>query len=202
MNLIILRHGETSWTLSGQHTGTTELDLTEHGRNQARAQAPVLLRMLRDRDPVRIYVSPRRRARETAASALAEPYEICDLIEEFHYGDYEGLTPAQVQERRPRWDIWSDGCPNGETMQEAGARADAFLDSFCDERCCGDTGAVVAVTHGHMSRVLVARALGLEPEHGRYLASSTASLSVVTRKNGRPALDLWNLTPELVATQR
>lgn len=193
MELIIVRHGETEWTLSGQHTGITEVPLTAEGEREAQGLVPILQRLLHDRTPI-VYTSPRQRAVRTAMLSMPNVYFRVDpLIAEYVYGQYEGLTPQEIEARSPGWDIWRDGCPSGETTAEVGARADEFLASAVMTA----SAPVVAVTHGHFSRILAARALGRPPEEGSIFASSTASVSVVKDKRGRPSLYLWNLTAKL-----
>lgn len=200
MNLLILRHGETEWTITGRHTGTTDIDLTEHGRVEASAQAPVLASMLDGADPL-VFVSPRLRARRTADLAIpAHDFTIEPLIAEYDYGDYEGLTHDQIDSRSPGWDIWSDGCPGGETPTQVAARADRFLNLLADHDQEHPDRPVVAVTHGHMSRALTVRALGLPIAAAASFASATASLSAVRTERGRPVLSLWNQTPVLHQT--
>jgi broad specificity phosphatase PhoE len=193
VELILIRHGETEWSRSGQHTGITDIDLLESGRAQARALAPLLGRILADRQPDAVYSSPRRRARETAALAYpgvtAEP---CELLREFTYGEYEGLTIEQIRAQRPGWDIWRDGCPGGESVAEVGARADRFLAGYGER-----DGPVMVFSHGHMIRILAARALRLEARQGKLFLLETASVSVIATYRGEPALALWNARPEL-----
>lgn len=193
LELIILRHGETEWTLSGQHTGITEIALTSEGEKEAEDLAQILLRLLHGRIPA-VYVSPRQRAVQTAKLSMPNvDFSIEPLIAEYVYGQYEGLTPQQIEARSPGWNIWRDGCPGGETTAEVGARADRFLASAV----VSASTPVVAVTHGHFSRILAARALGRPPEEGSIFASSTASVSVVKDKHDKPSLYLWNLTSNL-----
>jgi len=193
MELIIIRHGETPWTLTGQHTGSTELDLTDHGRREAAAAASVVEDLLDGRRPV-VVSSPRQRALDTAHLAVPGADVVqSPLIAEFDYGTYEGLTSEEIVRERPGWDIWTDGCPEGETAEAAGLRAQAFLVEFVE----GARGPVIAVTHGHFSRILAVVALGLAPSEGGLLASSTASVSMLTEHLGKTCLGLWNATAAL-----
>ncbi len=194
MELVIVRHGETAWTISGQHTGATDLPLTERGRRQAAALRPVLDAVLRGRHAV-VFASPRRRTRETAGLALPAVEAAVDpRVAEYDYGAYEGLTHDQIVAVHPRWDIWRDGCPAGESMAAAGARADACLQDYAAVGPCP----VVVFTHGHFSRILTARALGLAPEAGRIFGSATAAVSVVGEYRDEPCVDLWNASADLV----
>ena len=187
VELILIRHGETAWSLSGQHTGVTDLPLTAHGCTEAGALAPVVSKLLAGRTPV-LVCSPRRRAVETAALALPGVAPLVDeRVAEYTYGDYEGLTSQQIHQGRPDWDIWRDGCPHGESTEQVGERADSFLAEHGDV-----PQPLVVVTHGHFSRILAARALGLAPAQGRLLASVTASASVVEDRQGERCIALWN----------
>ena len=181
---VLVRHAETQWTLSGQHTGRTDLPLTEHGREAARALAP----RLSTYGFSAALVSPLLRARETCElcglGAIAQERE--DL-REWDYGDYEGLTSAEIDVRRPGWDLWRDGCPNGEDATAVGARADRIV----AELKAAD-GPVAVFSHGHMLRVLGARWAELAPSQGARLVLSTASVSELGAEHGTPALLRWN----------
>jgi broad specificity phosphatase PhoE len=143
-----------------------------------------------------LFSSPRRRATGTAVIALPGHYATIDpLLGEYDYGDYEGLTAEQIAQLAPDWDIWRDGCPNGESTADVGQRADAFLHSHASS----STHPVVVVTHGHFSRILAARALGLAPEFGRLFASSTAAVSLIEDHHGERCVGLWNLEAALLA---
>ncbi len=191
MDLILLRHGETDWTISGRHTGRTDIPLTTAGEREARDAGVLLEQVLDGRSADAVFVSPLRRARQTAAIALPTTTPIEEpLIAEFDYGDYEGLTSAEIHARHPGWSIFTDGCPGGEHPEDVAGRAHRFL----TERLAG-SGLAVAVTHGHMSRFLALVALGLPLRDGRHLGSSTASISLITRSGAEPTLDLWNAAP-------
>jgi broad specificity phosphatase PhoE len=195
MRLVIVRHGETDWTLAGRYTGITEVGLTANGRREAAELTPLLSRVLRGQPPV-LVSSPRHRAAETAALALpAQPMTVEPLVAEYDYGDYEGLTAEQIQQRVPGWNIWRDGCPNGESTADVGRRADAFLRAHPDN----GTQPVVVVTHGHFSRILAARALALPAECGRLFASSTAAVSMIEDHDGQRCVGLWNVDATLLA---
>ena len=194
MRLVIVRHGETDWTLAGRLTGTTEVGLTANGRAQAASLTSLLERVLHGERAV-LVTSPRKRATDTATLALSShPMRVEPLVTEYDYGDYEGLTEAEVRRLAPGWDIWRDGCPSGESTAEVGRRADAFLGSIAE------TGSqpVVVVTHGHFSRILAARALGLAPEHGRLFASATAAVSLIEDHHGERCIGLWNADTTLL----
>lgn len=188
MDLLLLRHGETDWTISGRHTGRTDIPLTAAGEQEARDAGVLLEQILDGRAIDAVFVSPLRRARQTAAIVLPAVTPLEEpLIAEFDYGDYEGLTSAEIHARRPGWSIFTDGCPGGEHPTDAAARAERFL----TERLSGN-GLALAVTHGHMSRFLALAALGLPLRDGRHLGTSTASISLITRSGAEPTLDLWN----------
>lgn len=190
MKLVIVRHGGTEWTLSRRYTGTTDLPLTPHGRGQAALLAPLVERVLAG-DSALAFSSPRRRATATAALALpGRPITVDPLVAEYQYGDYEGLTDDQIRLLAPGWDIWRDG----ESTDDVGMRADAFLDAHV-VRCAEP---VVVVTHGHFSRILAARALGLAAENGRLFASLTASISVIEDYHGERCVGRWNVDAALL----
>ena len=194
MKLVIVRHGGTEWTLSGRYTGTTDLPLTPHGCGQAALLAPLVERVLAGYRAL-AFSSPRRRATATAAFALpGRPITVEPLVAEYHYGDYEGLTHDQIRRLAPGWDIWRDGCPHGESTDDVGMRADAFLDAHVVS--CAEP--VVVVTHGHFSRILAARALGLAAENGRLFASLTASISVIEDYHGQRCIGRWNVDAALL----
>lgn len=183
---VLVRHAETEWSLSGRHTGRTDLPLTERGRAAALSLAP----RLAGYGFALALVSPLLRARETlelcGLQAIAQQRE--DL-REWDYGEYEGLTSAEIDERRPGWSLWRDGCPGGEDAAAVGARADRSIAEL--ERA---SGPVAVFSHGHMLRVLGARWAGFPPESGARLGLSTASLSELGHEHGTPILRSWNLT--------
>jgi probable phosphoglycerate mutase len=182
----LARHGETAWSLSGQHTGVTDLPLTERGeRNAAR-----LGEQLRGIAFQCVLTSPLRRAARTCELAgFAARAEIDPELVEWNYGAYEGLKTAEIQQRRPGWELFRDGCPGGESAADVSARADRVLARL---RPLG--GNVLLFLSGHFLRVLAARWLGLEAAAGRLFLLTTASLSVLGYDHGlsEPALRLWN----------
>lgn len=194
MRLIIVRHGETDWTLAGRYTGATDVPLTAHGRREATSLALLLEHLLGGQNPV-VVSSPRQRATDTAALALPGCHVAIDpLISEYDYGDYEGLTSEQIRRCAPDWDIWRDGCPHGESTQDVGRRADAFLRTTVED--C--PAPLVVATHGHFSRILAARALGLAAEYGRLFASVPGSVSLIEDHHGERCIGLWNADTALV----
>jgi broad specificity phosphatase PhoE len=185
---VLVRHAETAWTLTGQHTGRTDLPLTDNGRQAARALAP---RLSEFRFAL-VLVSPSLRARETCElcglGAIAQPRD--DLLE-WNYGDYEGLTSAEIERLRPGWSLWRDGCPGGENAAAVGERADRVIAEIL---AAGDPVAVFS--HGHMLRVLGARWIEQAAELGARLGLSTASLSQLGREHGTRILASWSEQPD------
>jgi probable phosphoglycerate mutase len=185
--LHLIRHGETAWSLSGRHTGKTEVSLTQPGEGDSRR----LLARLRGVGFHRVFTSPRRRAHRTCELAgLGAVARIEPDLAEWDYGDYEGLTTAEIHERHPRWNIFRDGCPTGESPEQVAARADRLL-----ARLRPLEGNVALFTHGHFGRVLGARWIGLPVRDARRFLLSSASLSLLGYEHGRadqPAVVLWN----------
>jgi broad specificity phosphatase PhoE len=184
----LARHGETAWSLSGQHTGLTDLPLTEHGERNARS----LGERLKELAFARVLTSPLQRAVRTCelAGFGAEAEVDRDLLE-WDYGQYEGRRSADILKDRPYWQLFRDGCPGGESPDQVGARADRVL-----IRLGALEGDVLLFSSGHFLRVLAARWLGLEPAAGRYLLLSTASLSALGYEHNRrqPVIRLWDDT--------
>ncbi|MEA5390087.1 histidine phosphatase family protein [Cyanobium gracile UHCC 0139] len=182
--VILIRHGETEWSLSGQHTGSTDIPLTAQGEEAARGLAPLLAR-----HPFSLVLcSPLQRARRTCelaglgAQARLEP----DLVE-WDYGAYEGLTTTEIQAQRPGWMVFRDGCPDGESPAQVGERVDRVIGRLRQEG-----GRVALVAHGHLLRVFVARWIGLTPGHGAHFLLDTATLTVLSDYRGLPAVQCWN----------
>lgn len=185
------RHGETAWSLSGQHTGRTDLPLTEGGESQARA----LGARLRGLAFAKILTSPSQRAVRTCELAgFGAGAEIDPDLAEWDYGDYEGRRTADILVERPDWRLFRDGAPGGEAPEQIGARADRVV-----ARIRAVRGNVLVVSSAHISRVLAARWLGLPPSGGRYCVLSTASLSVLGYEHDitEPVIRLWNDTSHL-----
>lgn len=186
--LLICRHGETPWSLSGQHTGVTDVPLTDEGRAQARALRP-LLTVRADRI-AHVLVSPLSRARDTAALAGVDSETVTDELAEWNYGGYEGLTTEEIRRDRPGWTIWNGDPPAGETAAQVGARADRLLERITKLRADGD---VLVVGHGHFSRVLAARYLQLPVAAGALLRLDPATLCVLGVEHESPTIVRWNL---------
>jgi probable phosphoglycerate mutase len=175
--LVVVRHADTAWTASGQHTGHTDLPLTEHGREVARGLSERLAR----RRFALVLTSPLRRATETCALAGFD-CKPCGDLGEWDYGDYEGLTTPEIRERRPDWDLWRDGCPGGEDAAAVGARVDRVLARVPQD---GDT---ILFAHGHVLRVMTARWLGLEAERGALLVLAPGAIGVLGYERERRVL--------------
>jgi probable phosphoglycerate mutase len=186
VQLWLVRHGETEWSAAGRHTGVTDLPLTEAGERQARALAP----MLADIGPALVLSSPRQRARDTALLAGLAIDELTEDLAEWNYGSYEGRTTHDIRAERPGWSIWTDGVPGGETAAQVGARADRILRRAAAALL---DGPVVLVGHGHLSRVLGARWMGMPVSGGAHLLLGTAAPSMLGAQYGAPAIVRWNL---------
>jgi broad specificity phosphatase PhoE len=184
--LWLIRHGETEWSRDGQHTSRTDLPLTPHGEAQARA----LRGLLHDLRPAFVLTSPRRRSTQTAQLAGLHVDVVDPDLVEWDYGAYEGLTSAQIQQQVPGWTVFSHPSPGGETLGQVRARADRVLTRIMP-RLAG--GPVVLITHGHFSRVLGARWIGLGARGGARLALGTAAPSLLGALHGLAVIDHWNL---------
>lgn len=183
-DVVVVRHGETAWSLSGQHTGATDIPLTAKGEAAARALGPLLAPL----PFARVFSSPLLRARHTCeligfgAGMVLDP----DLVE-WSYGAYEGLTSAEIQAASPGWLVFRDGCPQGEAPGQVAARLDRVI-----ARLRQGPGPVLVVAHGHVLRVLAARWLDLPPMAGSHLLLDTTTISVLSAYRGAPALGCWN----------
>jgi broad specificity phosphatase PhoE len=180
----LVRHGETEWSRSGQHTSRTDLELTPDGERQAEH----LKGMLAGRSFALVLSSPMKRAIETCRLVGLTP-QTTDDLREWDYGDYEGLTTAEIQRSAPGWTIFTGAPPNGETAEQVAARADRVI-----ARALEATGDVALFGHGHLLRILAARWIGLDPSGGRLLALATASLSVLGHERETRVVRLWNQT--------
>jgi probable phosphoglycerate mutase len=188
--IYLARHGETAWSLSGQHTGLTDLPLTPRGEEKAKRLGERLGERLGDLKIARVFTSPLQRARRTCDlagfGAVAEPDP--DLVE-WNYGDYEGKRTAEIHALNPGWELFRDGCPGGESVAQINARAARVV-----QRLRTIPGDVLLFSSGHFLRVLAANWLGLGPDGGKYLLLNTASLSALSYEHevSRPAISLWN----------
>jgi broad specificity phosphatase PhoE len=182
--VFLIRHGETAWSLSGQHTGVTDIPLTENGRVVALRLAPALAQ---ERFAL-VLSSPRQRAVETARIAgLGDVTAIDPDLAEWDYGQLEGLTTPQIRETIPDWTVFTHACPGGESAAQVAFRADRVL-----ARARAAEGDVALFSHGHMGRVLAARWLGLPPQEGRHFLLGTATLNVLGWERNTPAIAIWN----------
>jgi probable phosphoglycerate mutase len=169
--VVLIRHGETEWSLAKRHTGRADVPLTEKGREQAEALAP----RLEGREFELVLSSPLSRALDTCRLAgFGEDAELEPALQECDYGRYEGLTSAEIRESQPDWSLWTDGCPGGEGPAEVGARVDRVL-----ARLAAVQGDALLVAHGHVLRVLAARWVDLEPADGSKLGLDVATISVL-----------------------
>ncbi|MEU6552213.1 histidine phosphatase family protein [Streptomyces sp. NPDC046915] len=195
-DLLLVRHGETEWSVSGRHTSWTDLPLTGHGEEQAKSLAPLLT----GRTYAQTLTSPLGRAMRTAQLAGLDGAVPDPDLHEWDYGGYEGVTTVDIHRTRPDWDLWTDGVPPGpeghpgESPAETGRRADRVL-SRLDAALTGDEGDVVLVAHAHFLRVLTARRLGLPPADGRLFRLATGTLSRLSTEHGRPVIAEWNRRP-------
>jgi broad specificity phosphatase PhoE len=184
MEIVLARHGETEWSRDRRHTGRTDIPLTENGRRQA----AILGDALAGRSFERVLSSPLSRALDTCRQAgLGDQAELTADLYEWDYGEYEGITTAEIRTRRPGWNLWRDGCPGGETADDVGRRVDRVLDSLA-----GLEGDVAVFAHGHVLRVLTARWLGLGPEKGALFKLDTGTLSVLGYERETRAITRWN----------
>lgn len=184
MEAILTRHGETEWSRDGRHTGRTDIPLTDVGRSQAER----LDDALREWSTARVLSSPLGRALDTCRLAgFGDRAELTDALLEWDYGEYEGLTTAQIRELRPGWNLWRDGCPGGESAADVGARLDPLVAEL--KALDGD---VTLFSHGHVLRVLAARWVESPPEFGARLWLATATISVLGFERETAAIRCWN----------
>jgi broad specificity phosphatase PhoE len=187
--LYLMRHGETAWSLSGQHTGRTDIPLTEQGEQDARKLAERLGAVRFSR----VFTSPLQRARRTCELAgLGDVAEIEPDLAEWDYGDYEGQRPVDIRRARPDWNVFRDGCPGGESPAQVSGRADRVI-----ARLQTLEGDIAIFSHGHFGRVLAARWIGLELRQAQHLLLSTASVSILGYEHNVaevPAIVSWNVT--------
>ncbi|WP_406006013.1 histidine phosphatase family protein [Streptomyces sp. NBC_00637] len=195
-DLFLVRHGETAWSRSGRHTGSTDVPLTEHGRDEARRLAP----LIRSHRIGAAFVSPAQRARETAELIGLHDARVDAGLREWDYGGYEGVTTADIQRTRPGWFLFTDGVAPGpsdrpgETPEQVGERADRVLARI--DAAHTETGhGVVLVAHGHFLRVLTARRLGLPASAGALFQLATGTLCRLGTEHGRPVIAAWNVRP-------
>jgi probable phosphoglycerate mutase len=180
----LIRHGETEWSLTGQHTGITDIPLTENGRSLARRLEPILAKQRF----AMVLTSPLKRARETCElSGLGAAAQIDNDLMEWNYGEYEGLTSREIRRKVPGWLLFDHGCPGGETPEQVGDRADRII-----ARARGQEGNVALFAHGHLLRVVAARWLGFTAGAGRHFLLDTGTLNILSYYKGIPAIKEWN----------
>ena len=184
--VFVARHGETEWSLTGQHTGNTDVPMTANGEAQARALGERIADIAFDQ----VWTSPRIRARRTAELSLKTKPQVDPDLVEWDYGDYDGLTTDQIHARNPHWFLFRDGCPNGESPEAVSARADRVVAKL---RAAG--GTTIVFSHGHFSRALAVRWLGLPILDARYFNVGTAALGILSYEHNDladPVIELWN----------
>ncbi|HSK92011.1 MAG TPA: histidine phosphatase family protein [Euzebyales bacterium] len=185
--VVVVRHGETEWSATGRHTGATDIALTERGQRHARATGAWLAHTTFDR----VWTSPLRRARDTCALAgFGGPAEVDGDLAEWDYGDYEGLTRAEIVTRDPHWLVWTHGAPGGESPAQVERRTDRVV-----SRLLAAPGRTLIFAHGHLLRALAARWIELPVSEGRRVLLDTAAVGELGWYHGRRALARWNLTP-------
>jgi probable phosphoglycerate mutase len=183
--IVLIRHGETEWSKTHRHTSYTDLPLTGQGEQDAKALAGALA----GRRFVAVLASPRQRALRTAELAGLEVTAVDDDLAEWNYGEYEGVTTAEIRRSRPDWKLWTEGAPGGESPEQIGARVDRVIERV---RPLLDSGDVAIVGHGHALRVLGARWIGLAPSAGALLRLDTATLSVLGFEREQRVILRWN----------
>ncbi|GLZ29885.1 phosphoglycerate mutase [Lentzea sp. NBRC 105346] len=190
-HLYLLRHGQTEWSESGRHTGVTDIPLTPEGEQQARRAGAVLARLRNTDVPPRLVMtSPRQRATRTAELAGLHVTETTELLAEWNYGDYEGVTTPKIRETVPGWTVWTHPIPHGETAEQVEQRAKAVLKTAREALQAGD---VVLVGHGHFSRVLIAAWLNLPPSQGVHFGLDPAGITVLGDERGDPQIRRLNV---------
>jgi len=183
--VVIVRHGETAWSRAQRHTGRTDQPLTDHGRVEARELAAVL----RSRTFAAVFSSPLQRALDTAKLAgYGERAAVDPDLQEWDYGEYEGMTSAEIRATRPGWVLWQDGCPGGESLEHLARRADRVI-----ERLHSVDGDALVFAHGHVLRVITVRWLEMAPAQAQHFALAPASPSTLGYEHEWPALRTWNL---------
>ena len=183
----VIRHGETEWSLSGQHTGVTDIPLTENGRHLAKLLHPVL----GNTSFALVLTSPLQRAQDTCKlSGLGDQAEVDSNLMEWNYGDYEGLTTDQIRKKSPGWLVFTNGGPGGETPDQVGERADRVI-----KKVKAVKGNVALFAHGHILRVLVARWIDLPATAGQRFLLETGTVNILSYYRGVPAVKQWNAPP-------
>jgi len=209
--LFVIRHGETEWSINGRHTGTSDIPLTKHGVDIITSKAPIVVgedKLITPSTICHALVSPRQRARKTFELLFANlptdekpPYEICEGVREWDYGEYEGLKPREILERQPGWKIWKDGCPGGESVEEMTARVDGVIAQIRElHRKYKEDGVgkrdVIIFSHGHFSRVLISRWMEFTPALGTHFNVEPGGIALLCYNHNNlkePSLNGLNL---------
>jgi probable phosphoglycerate mutase len=190
--VVLMRHGQTEWSRSGRHTGRSDLPLTAVGEDEAAAMQPHIAA----HEYELVLTSPLVRASRTCEIVgLGHRAENCEDLREWDYGDYEGLTSAEIRRDRPTWDLWRDGCPGGESPDRVGARCDRVINRLLEASRVG-AGDAIVFAHGHILRALAARWCDLPIETGRHLLLSTAAVSSLSFEHATPVVKFWNRTSQ------
>ncbi|MFO7961342.1 MAG: histidine phosphatase family protein [Nitriliruptoraceae bacterium] len=185
--IVLFRHAETAWSLTGQHTGSTDLELTEAGRRKVALAGA----RLAERTFTRVLRSPLGRAAETAQlTGFADRAEVHDGLREWDYGHYEGLTTPEIRDRAPGWELYRDGAPGGESTDQVRARVDALVDELSE--LCREGGHALLFSHGHLLRALAVRWIGMPLAVGRLLELGTGSVSTLGWKRELRVIETWN----------
>ncbi|MDP9464591.1 MAG: histidine phosphatase family protein [Actinomycetota bacterium] len=188
--ILLVRHGATEWSENGRHTGRTDAPLIDKGVRQADRLPPLLATLSEGALPL-VFTSPLQRSEETARRAVPGiEATVVDALAEYDYGAYEGLTAAQIDEQEPGWNLFEHGCPGGESLNQVVARCDAFIAKL--ERMARGR-AVIVFTHGHLSRILTTRLVGLHPEAAAVLQNDAASVGIIADKRGLYVITGWNI---------
>lgn len=194
--LYLIRHGETEWSLSGRHTGRADIALTAHGEEQARGLAAPLGTI----EFAHVFASPRQRARRTCELALpGRKPDIAEELAEWDYGTYEGKRTAEIREERPDWDLWTDGCPAGESPADVSARVDRLID-----RLLAMQGNLALFSHGHLGCALATRWIGLAIADGKHFVLDPASLGILAsapRHDDVRTVSLWNASAQALSAR-
>ena len=196
--LVLIRHGETEWSRSGQHTGKSDIALTEVGEQQARAAGPLIRAVLGSHEPALVLSSPRQRAWRTAELAGFSVEETVEDAAEWDYGDLEGLTTPDIRKQYPDWSVWTGPVPGGEDATAVSARFDRLLGTITDRlQAAGRSGPVLVFSHGHAIRCLAARWLGDPVTWGRHFWLGTGAVCSLGYEHGYPVVLHWNVSTAL-----
>ena len=194
VRLVLIRHGATAWSVTGEHTGRSDIPLSAQGREQLGPLDGLVRAVLADQyDAAAVYSSPLDRALTSARLVVgpARDVTVDERLVEYDYGEYEGLRPDEIRATRPTWDIWVDGCPGGESVEDVGQRLGGFLTDVAARH-----STVVVFAHSHVIRIMAALSVGLVARKGHIFTLDTASLSVIDDIRGKRVIQHWNLRPQ------